>query len=418
MTRFREALDEYADQAPPLGAIADRALARSARRRRRRRLGLIAPLCVSGLMAASVLGLAAGGLLPWQRPSSEVAPATPPKVKGPMTVSFPESAPTLPGKGVGRGLLAYSPGCEGDGSPGPAHDCQPWRLMTADGKHWTVEDAAWPDDEEKAKRYDRGSLTVSPDGGRIAYFRDNGSFVVRDLASGSVQEAFSWADAPWKFDDSLPPQVTWSADGRWIGVAMQDTDVIGDQSTTVNPQNAELVDTQTMFTYEMPGSCCFYGLPNAGALIPFSDGLRDHPIKLVDHAGTVHGELPSKLPNGKSWDGFQGTVSPDGKTLVAIGFPKGLTAEVSVVRVADRRVLVRYPIRDNWEAWDSPTFSGWVAPSIVLIESRDISGASTSLSDPGKGNVDRFDLESGTREQVFQFLRQPRSLSIAYETLE
>jgi hypothetical protein len=415
MTRFKDALDEYADQAPPLGTIADRALAGSRRSRHWRRLGLAVPLGAVGLVAASVIGLAAAGMLPWQQPGRDVEPATP-HLTLPMTVAFPKAAPRLPDKGVGPALLAYSPGCDGDESV--VRSCEPWRVMTADGKHWRVEDAAWPDDRESAQRYDRGSLTVSPDGTRIAYFRDDGAFVVRDLASGGVRQAFSWAETPWKFDDSTP-EVTWSPDSRWVGVAMKDTDVINGRSTEVNPQNAELVDTETMRTRKMPGSCCFYGLPNAPALIAFSDGLRGHPIKLVDHEGKVHGELPSKLPNGKSWDGFRGTISPDGKTFAAIGFPKGLTAEVSVVRIEDKQVLARYPIRDNWETWESPIFAGWTAPGIALIESGDIAGRkTTTLSEPGKANVDRFDLESGTRELVFHFPKRARSLSIAYETME
>jgi WD40-like Beta Propeller Repeat len=416
MTRFRDALDEYADQAPPLGTIADRVLARSRRSRHRRRLGLAAPLGAVGLVAASVFGLAAAGMLPWQQPGREVEPATP-RLRLPMTVAFPKTAQPLPDKGVGRALLAYNPNCKSN-ERRVVVSCEPWRVMTADRKHWTVPDAAWPDDEESRRQYDRGSLTVSPDGTRIAYFRDNGAFVVRNLASGSVRQAFSWAETPWKFDDGTP-EVTWSPDSRWIGVAMPDVDVIDGRSTAVNPQKAELVDTETMRTHQMPGSCCFYGLPDTGALIAFSDGLRDHPIKLVDNEGKVHGELPSKLPNGKSWDGFQGTISPDGKTFAAIGFPKDLTAEVSVVRIEDKRVLARYPIRDNWETWESPVFAGWAAPGVPLIESGDIKGMDLpmTLENRGKANVERFDVESGTREVVFQFPVRARSLTIAYKTL-
>jgi hypothetical protein len=415
MTRFRDALDEYADQAPPLGTIADRALAGSTRSRRRRRLlGVVTPLGAAGLVAASTLGLAAAGLLPWQRPGGEVAPATG-GIELPMTVEFPKDAASLPDKGVGPGLLAYTTRCTGD--EWEIDGCSPWRLLTADGRHWTVEDAAWPDDKEKAARYHRGSLTVSPDGTRIAYFRDNGSFVVRDLASGSVREAFSWGATPLKFDDGRP-QVTWSADSRWIGVGMPDVDVVDGRSTTVNPPNAELVDTETMRTHEMPGSCCFLGLSDTGALIPFSDGLEKHPIKLVDHNGKVRGDLPSKLPNGKSWDGFLGTISPDGKTLAAIGFPKGLTAEISVVRVADKKVLIRYPIRDRHESWYGPDFAGWAGSGVALIATEDAGEKFPELgTDPRKGNVERFDLESGTREQVFHFPDQPWALSIAYKTL-
>lgn len=365
MTRFKDALTEAAEQAPPLDDIADRALAES--RRRRLRVGL--PLAAVSVAATAALIAGVAAWLPAGNSPTDVTTGPDQDVRVPTgTVQFPERAKPLPDKGVGPVALTYSMTCDEQAN---ASQCQ-WRVMTADGQHWTVPDAAHPDGSEGLA--DRGTMTVSPDGERIGYFRAGGTFVLRSLETGKIEQAHTWKP------DVLDawPDIIWSPNGQWLAVSHADESI--------------LVDTNTMRTTKLPD-------PEARYVF----GVRDNgePLYAAD--------VPKRLL--KSADGAQGSLSPDGSTLAAITFPKW-KKQLNVIDIDEERLVGTYPI-ERGDTWDQPTFIGWSDASTALTYTFDLTGPSDSTSYRYPGNVHAVDVRTGKLSRVFHLPDDPRSVSVA-----
>jgi hypothetical protein len=367
MTRFRDALAEAAEQAPALGDIADRALAQS--RRRQLRLGV--PLAAVAVTATAAV---VAGVLSWLPSTGSTTDVTAgPTTVRTGTVPFPDQARPLPAEGVGPVGLAYSMACDGRAN---ASQCQ-WRVMTAEGEHYAVPDAAHPDGAEGLT--DRGLVTVSPEGERLGYFRENGTFVLRDLASGEVEPAFAWQPGvlnKW-------PEVSWSPNGRWLAVSY--ADLVADQTWR---GESVRVDTETMRTTELPEPEGLLSLRNNGDPLFESD-------------------VPERLL--RSVDGALGSLSPDGNTLAAVTFPDwDAPTLLKVLDLDAQRVAAEYPI-DRGRAWEQPRFLGWTDASTALILSVD----SSKGSDAYAMNVDAFDTRTGKLDRLFHLPDSPRGVSLA-----
>lgn len=394
MTELKDLLEAVADRAAPIDDLADRAVSGAIRRRRR--------AMVAGPLVAAVLA-AAAVLVPGQlsdRGLDPVHPTPTPTVKPvpgvPQVDIRTEDQPALPARIDQRAVLAYAVTCAG---PDPCGN--PWRLLTSDGRHWNVADAA-------GNGVDTGAVSVAPNGKRIAYLtehRRNGSgyLVVRDLASGED-------DRPLEFPAGVIHQyetsIHWSPDSRWVGIDFQLSPQV---DTGDSGRRAVLVDTTTMRTSSMPYPCCLAGLPDRSTgwfpLLPrVMGGLSADRTLRVDWSGEAFGELPAAARANLSSGSGETLISPDGSVFATISRPDGV-GELAVVDAGTGAVSTRRRL-DGLDAATDGAFEllGWTGPDTLL-----------ALAEPGGAvaGVYTIDVRDGTARLAYQLTRPPDRLSVA-----
>lgn len=334
----------------------------------------------------------------------------------PVRVEFPKKVDPLPDEEVGPVVLTYL-------------DENSWRVVVTDGTHYAVDDAA-PGGEAGS-----GLVTVSPDGERIGYLRPDGSFVLRDLASGEVAEAFQWD--PRVIDVSAQGAV-WSPDGRsllvlpgveWgMGVGAGECVELDRGLCVYPPENPHadpvLLNTETMETVGLPDT---YGdllsMPNGDALFPYPldfpygiemRGANEVSLPLFDHTGEQRGELPHEvipgrqdIPPGKEKDGALGGISADGRTLVAMrdGSTRGDDDKLFVIDVESQQVVDEIPLRNDRTDFDSPEFHGWANDDEILMSAFD-------SVDGGKRTTYAINVDTGQKTAVLEAVLPPYGLVI------
>lgn len=256
MTRLNDKLTEWAEDAPPLGDIADRALTRS-RARRRRIWTRVVPVAAAAAVTAIAV-VVAGIWSPWSGPSRDhgLPPVHRPELH---QVQVPTKAPKpLPAKGVKPAVVGYRPSCQSATSKKQLQQCHGWRLVNADGTQWSVDDA-YPD-WGKFGRINVGALAVSPGGKRVSYIRKDRALVIRDLASGRVRTPLT---VPKKVLTKTEIHLSWSPDGKWLSV---DYSPVDDDHPTVEP--GKLVNVKTLKLTKLEMNCCVLGLPDGARPVP------------------------------------------------------------------------------------------------------------------------------------------------------
>lgn len=414
MTRLEESLRELAAEVPQPSDIAERALRTSRRRRNRVRIPTMAAAAIA---VAGVTILAAVGLSTNDVETVNMGPDQP------ETVRFPKTAPGLPAEDVGPATFAY--GYE-----------QSWRVMLADGEHFEVPDAVWPGGEEG---FAKALLTVSPDGKRLGYLGGDGTFVLRELASGEVTSAFQWDRRVFSKGQQ---EAVWSADGRWLLVipgpdfraGSSDSNCVELPDGGCRPQPVNeladpvLLDTASMRTVELPDTYNqLFGVSNGDALFPYVLGYGEkYRLPLFDHQGTERGQVPADVLPGKG--GVLGNISPDGRTLVTIAFggegvAREKAANLRVIDLDAGRVVHKHSLGGDWMKLDSPSFGGWMADDKVLIQSAElerIPGA--DKNEPNvrdvAANIHAVDIDTGEWTHLFHLPgKEGFVASIAYRTL-
>ncbi|MEV0612168.1 hypothetical protein AB0I81_02520 [Nonomuraea sp. NPDC050404] len=126
------------------------------------------------LRGAAVISLAALGC------------AVPASTAGAAEIRRP---PALPDAGAGPATFAYLCVNPKDRDLLPSGPCDTWRVVTADGRIYSLPDAlAWEKSKNPDELGEPGTFAISPDGQRVAYHRARDDrVVVRDLASGETR---------------------------------------------------------------------------------------------------------------------------------------------------------------------------------------------------------------------------------------
>lgn len=402
MTKFKDALARMAQDAPPLADIASRALAES---RSRPRLRLV-PVLGAAAAVATVVGFVAIGLPKLRSESSpglEARPAI--RSASPATLKAPDSAPELPARDVGPLSAVYVYSCKVDKFDVGPKPCSEWRVMTRNGRHFRVPDAATTTDGTTGKPQADGTVVVSPDGERLAYLRANGEFVIRTLSTGKVATAFTWDRRV--LQAFVAPQAQWSPDGRTLLAVpkgeSEEPCVGGTDGSicTMSPGSrfrSKLVDTTTMRVTDLPdpGSVSeLFGLTAGYEPFPFKIGTAGEDLPLIDHNGKRVGVIEGSLLPGQKVDGLLGSISPDGKSFAAITFPSKeyIAPRVLSISLSEAKLEYTHQIPLSWLRWDSPKFLGWLDDDRVLIRvSELIEGQGVAAASASK--VDIFDLRT------------------------
>jgi hypothetical protein len=276
MTRLREALGDIAEEAP-LVSLADVAIA-GHRRRRRSVLtaSVVAVLCVTAAVAVVVA-------VPWPRGAQTA------------TQQGQEAVPDLPPGKVGTISRAYKTSCK---VVEREVDCAAveWRVVTRAGKTYRVPQAL----VETAKG-ERVPVAISRDGRMLAYYsRDAQAHVVRDLVGGS--ETTSRATVKEE-RIGIGSMLVLSDDGRYIAFDPREG----------SKYPGMLIDVRTGRT-----------TPINGKYEPVS--IKGGVAELIRYRKTDLWLMP--VTGGGKPVRFNGVfiqfseVAPDGRTVVAVEFPK------------------------------------------------------------------------------------------------
>ncbi|MEW9533140.1 hypothetical protein [Microbispora sp. NPDC049125] len=404
MTGFRQALGEIAEQGPPVGGMAERAIARA----RRRRLGLFAaPGATVTAALVSVIVLVANGVLSGggEREGTMRLGAT-------QTVTSMGRTPEpLPARGVPAVMMAYTVTCPGAGPRWQA--CSQWRLVTTDMRQFRVDDAIAPEVRDGSLEH-QGALAVAADGRRVAYFRSDGRFVIRDLARGGVESPFAVKRADLR---EVTAHIAWSPDGRRLSVSFDPAD--DDRPTTLA---ARLVDLKTMATVTLPLHCCVLGLPAGDAPIPMYDAYATEvgrgSLLLVGDDGAVRRRLPiGEIERSSVFSRHPGNtaVAADGTRLAALLWPdrppddRGhhvYVPELTTFDVARGAMTRRHALPRFQQVMGEAELLGWRDAATVLVGMR-----------YERRGVYRVNADTGETHQVVGLTAQPERLSVAYGLL-
>ncbi|MFF4625660.1 TolB-like translocation protein [Nonomuraea jabiensis] len=154
------------------------------------------------LQATAMITLVATGLAVPTPAAGAVAPSRP---------------PALPESGSGPAAFAYLCANPKDPEKSPTGPCDTWRLVTTQGKIFSVPEAvAWEKGKDPNEDGGSGSFAISPDGTRVAYHRARDRrIVVRELTSGK-----SWT-IPYQVPTGLgsPFSLKFVRDGRQLTIS-------------------------------------------------------------------------------------------------------------------------------------------------------------------------------------------------------
>lgn len=349
MTWLRNVLDDVADGAPEVD-LTERTI-RTCERRRRRTVPIVAAAAV---FATALAATATVQLLPAKQDAADgLARGTvadlPARGVEPLSHAFMTLCPPADGK--------VPPGCVDGG----------WRVVTRSGTTYRVPQA-W-----RAPKFEVRSspLVISQDGRKIAYYNAGAGFVVRDLASGAVQKA------PYKMPktrlDGIGP-VLLSDDGRFLAVgALKD--------------RAMLFDMRDGVDRPLPSGWNPIGLSPDGDTITLTQYAPKRRLQTISH---LWQKSTAKYAKTVDLDGdyVVGGLSPDGKTIAAVGTVKvsGTTCMRSgkdLVRL-DRetgKVIERIPVRGLSMTGNFVYLRGWTGPQEITALATPFECKKSNVSD-------------------------------------
>ncbi|WP_433517329.1 hypothetical protein ACQP2T_18325 [Nonomuraea sp. CA-143628] len=364
MTRLREALGDIAEEAP-LVSLADVAIA-GHRHRQRTVLtaSAVAALCVT---AVAVVVVAA---VPWPRTAQTA------------TQQGQAAVPDLPPGNVGPISRAYMTSCK---LVGRESDCSAveWRVVTRAGKTYRVPQAL----VESAKG-ERVPVAISRDGRMLAYYsRDAQAHVVRDLVGGSE------TTSPVAIKEErigVGSMLVLSDDGRYIAFDPREG----------SKYPGMLIDVRTGRTTHINGK-----------YEPVS--VKGGVAELVRYRKTDLWLMP--VTGGGKPVRFNGVfimfseVAPDGRTVVAVEFPKvgkgePVTLEKNMLTLLDAKTgktLRKVPISglpNDRGGIDGATI--WQSESEVTLLYGDKEGERSYAVDVNTGRARLLDRQPGSAGNV------------------
>jgi hypothetical protein len=291
-------------------------------------------------------------------------------------IGVPGNARPLPNRDVPPGVLAYSTNC-----PDTTKLCWSWRLLDWKGRHWALPKGT--------------AFSLSPNGRRVGYFQPDGRFVLRDLASGAVDQP---VQIPGRALDGLDPHVTWSPNGRWLAIDYQAF------PSSDKQRRAVLVDTTTMRNRILGIACCVAGLQPTGDWLLIYDlyGPRPDRFQLRDAYGgrTVRTIDPAQLSEQRWAKGRTGyPLSPDGRRFaIFLSDREAGTYSLGLVDTTGK-VSGRYPLPAEDVSWGE--LIGW--PDVRTV----------AAVTENNGQVLTYDIQTRKLRDAYTFPDPPDRLTVA-----
>jgi hypothetical protein len=253
---------------------------------------------------------------------------------------IPEALPARLTDPIQYAYMSYCEGGGGDSSnPQP---CGQWRLTTTSGKEWRLHDARAGYDKDSGTTL---PLAVSHDGHRLAYRDTKGSYVVRDLPTGTVKTIEVQ-------NEPVDPHITASPNGRYFAVDFR----LSDGAT---------LDFDTGVThYDYGDAVQILAVRDDGLrVIAEQEDVSDVPghasittLRLSD-AGSPFRIDPGLIEYG-------GALSPDGHTLALVTQDtKVITMDAGTGRVTGRRTAL--------EDYEVLLVERWISADEVLVRQWD-----------------------------------------------
>ncbi|MEU7855837.1 hypothetical protein [Nonomuraea sp. NPDC049141] len=281
MTWLRNVLVDLADESPQVD-LAERTIATRDRRRRTVMSSLAAAMVVITALGVT----AAVRLLP--NGSQEAA-----------------SQGDLPARGVGPLSHAYKTFCKPDRGKAPS-GCRDggWRVVTRSGKAYYVTEAL-PSLSPGRSGLRDSPLAISRDGRKIAYYSaKEGTFQVRDLASGRRTTAADKVPKSWLGSIS---HLMLSDDGRFVAFS----------KVPDFKDPALLIDMRDRVVRQLPNRWVPIGLSQDGATITLAEYSPNSQLRTISNlwpSSSAGNSTSVILPKHYHFS----PLAPDGKTVAVI----------------------------------------------------------------------------------------------------
>ncbi|MGI5284020.1 hypothetical protein ACQEVF_11865 [Nonomuraea polychroma] len=297
----------------------------------------------------------------------------------PTTYQTPEKTPdAIPAKLTDPIHYAYVGHCGNTpNEPGNPQPCGQWRLVTVSGDEWRLPGAGAGYDEDTGVEF---PLAVSHNGRRLAYRDNQGSYVVRDLPTGTVKRI----DVD---DEPSGATLTSSPNGRYFAIAFA-----GEGTTT-----SALLDFDSGVTRYTTGK-------EVEVLAVHDDGAqviseREDVDDVPGHASVSTIELRGAqvYAGGYRIDpdliGYGGALSPDGRTLALVAEGSHLvTMDVGTGRVSSVRAeLETYEVLavERWISADEVLVRQWDDDDYVYLAKVNVrAGTTTAFTDEATERLD------------------------------
>ncbi|KAB8197773.1 hypothetical protein FH608_004420 [Nonomuraea phyllanthi] len=279
----------------------------------------------------------------------------------------PEPLPATLDDPIGSAYLGW---CEGGGRARNSSDprpCEQWRLVTTSGREWRLEGARSGYDETTFATL---PLAISHDGHRLAYRDLKGSYVVRDLRTGTVRTI------DLRHREALP-HITSSPNGRYFALDFGAAD-------------SAVLDFDTGVTRHSAGR-------EVRILAVGDDGTRvvsdERDVENVPgHASLT--TLTVQRANGPAGRyridpdliAYGAALSPDGRTLALVAEGERLvTMDARTGRVTGRRTAI-----DDYQVL---AVERWLSADEVLVRQTDDEYAVLTKVDVRSGTSESADYE-------------------------
>ncbi|MEU7892920.1 hypothetical protein AB0B45_08640 [Nonomuraea sp. NPDC049152] len=282
MTWLRDVLVDLANDSPQVD-LAERTIATHDRRRR-----TAVSLLAAAMVVVTALGVTA---------AIRLLPSEPQEAA---------STGDLPARGVGPLSHAYKTFCEPDSGKAPS-GCRDggWRVVTRSGKTYHVPEAL-PSLAPGRTGLRDSPLAISRDGRKIAYYSaKEGTFQVRDLASGQKTTAPSKVPKDWLGSVS---RLMLSDDGRFVAFS----------KVPEFKDPALLIDMRDRVVRQLPNRWVPIGLSQDGATITlaqYSPRSRLRTISNLRPSSSGGNTTSSVILPGHY---FFSPLAPDGKSVAVI----------------------------------------------------------------------------------------------------
>ncbi|WP_433417140.1 hypothetical protein ACQP1V_41900 [Microtetraspora malaysiensis] len=284
MTWLRGVLNDLADDSPEVD-LAEQTINIYKRRRQ-----TVISLVAAALVVVTALGTTAVvRLLPTQ----------------PDAATTPGMVADLPARGVGPLSHAYKTFCKPDRGKAPK-GCRDggWRVVTRDGKAYYVTEAL-PSLSSGRSGLRDSPLAISRDGRKIAYYSaKEGTFQVRDLASGQKTTAADKVPKGWLGSIS---RLMLSDDGRFVAFS----------KVPDFKDPALLIDMRDRVVRQLPNRWVPIGLSQDGATITLAEYSPNSQLRTISNlwlSSSAGNSTSVILPKHYNFS----PLAPDGKTVAVI----------------------------------------------------------------------------------------------------